>query len=112
MRLFTFLVLSVFCSCSYTHCGSVEYYFESSIKGKVIDKYRLKWNRNSRELDISEAGGIGHIYLIGERSGFWDNVQVGDSLIKESKSLRIHVIRGNQTIIYDLNHGCGQFTSK
>jgi hypothetical protein len=87
----------------------VRFYFEDSILGKVTDKYRLKWNQNSRELDISEAEGVSHIYLFDEKTGFWDYVMVGDSLIKDSNTLNIKVIRNGQVKIFTLNHGCGNF---
>jgi hypothetical protein len=64
------MLLTILSSCSFTHCDSVKVCYEESVKGKITDKYQLKWNRDSPELDILEKDGVSHIYLFMKKADF------------------------------------------
>jgi hypothetical protein len=102
------IIIACFLFSCQSHCDAVQDVKKIGIAGRILDKYRIKLNRNSKELDFTNSlSNRKHIYLFFERSGFWDFVQVGDSLYKSEDSFKIHVYRmNNDPKIFILEYGC------
>lgn len=114
---YLFFVLIVVCSC-HSHCDEVERVREFRIEGIIEKKYRRELNHNSYEIEFTNNANNDHVkYLIGdnvnsiylesESSGFWQYVQVGDSITKYQGRLEIWVYRnGAGKRKFELLYGC------
>jgi hypothetical protein len=71
--------------------------------GKIEMKYIDKKNHNYQMLVISKSNGRDSSLYDHERSGFWDFVQVNDSIEKKENSYEIYIINRDTTfiLIYD-----------
>lgn len=101
------LIFQLLSSC-HSHCDEVERIGKLGIEGKIKRKYRLEWNHNSPELDFSNrANNVNRIYLVDEKSGFWEYINVGDSIVKKPKSFNVTVFR-NKVLVkkFNLDYGC------
>lgn len=99
------LLLGFFCGCG-TYCSSEqERIFESKIEGRIIKKSFLKLNKNECFIKIEKNdNSIRKIILFKEKSGFTNDVQVGDSLSKPENSLKIIVFKDTgEKKYYELN---------
>lgn len=68
-----------------------------SIDAIINKKYRIEWNRKEEMLAFSNISESHTISLYGDTSGFWEYVNVGDSLHKEPDTLMIFVYRKDST---------------
>ena len=75
--------------------------------GVLIRKYEDSSDHLKRKVEISSDKEIyKSSFLASEVSGFYEEVLVGDSLIKEKNSLEVKVIRGNIQKSYFLDYMC------
>lgn len=78
-------------------------YLDAIVVGKFIDSI----NHNFKTLLLKDKSSVTNqkIYLINETSDFYCNVDIGDSIKKESKSLVIKNVSKNRidTLIYNCN---------
>jgi len=87
------LIFLVFFSGCFTYCGAKRMMKKMSIDGIIDKKYKIEWNRKEEMLAFSNISESQTITLNGDSSGFWEYVNVGDSLHKEVDSLMIFVYR-------------------
>lgn len=75
--------------------------------GILIRKYEDSSDHLKRKVEIMTNNGIfKSSFLASEVSGFYEEILVGDTLIKEKNSLEIEVIRSNDTLRYFLDYMC------
>ena len=93
----------------YTDGGTCAYftvYFESSIKGMVINKFNDSTNHNTATVLLLENSVENQILVRGSDMDVFQFITVGDSVYKNSKSKELKIIR--QGILYKmiLTYGC------
>ena len=74
------------------------------LEGVVLEKYSDKSNHMTPSLKIGGSQAIA-INNIGEDSGFFRFVEVGDSLYKPSGSLGVKIFRDTMEIVWELKYG-------
>ncbi len=84
--------MAFFTACT-TYCGGNLILKEMPIDAIIDKKYRIEWNRKEEMLAFSNISEAHTISLDGDSSGFWEYVNVGDSLHKELDTLMIFVYR-------------------
>lgn len=105
--IFCFLALELLISSS--RCDYVKEIKGLPIEGIVLKKDRLEWNHNEPQLDFTNYAT--NRFFLGlrlqtEKSGFWDFVNVGDSISKKENSMKVNVYR-SQVLIksFQLRYG-------
>ena len=76
------------------------------VKGLLIRKFVDANNHNKPTLLISGSRASEKVELLTEMTNFYDFVMIGDSLRKESGTLKVDVIRTNATFEKVLSYGC------
>ena len=69
--------------------------------GRIEKKYIDKKEHNYKMLVISKDNGRDSSRYDNERSGFWDFVQINDSIIKRENSFEIYIIKKDTSFIID-----------
>lgn len=88
-------------------CDIEEGIKERSFNGKVIDKYIDQYNHEIPALKLSTRFSYSKEYFLrNEKSGFYDFVQVGDSLFKGKGSLVISLTRNEKDTFFIIDYGC------
>lgn len=75
--------------------SSRSYVFELDINGVVSEKIIYKENHNSHNIWVHQFNGS--LLVIGREDfeGIWENVEVGDTLVKPSQTLDLTVRKAN-----------------
>lgn len=82
-------------------------YSEMSLNGRVSKRFVDPMNHNAKTLNMVKGDSQWLYYhSIYDVSGFFDFVEVGDSVIKQASSPRIHVIRKDKKAFFDLEFRC------
>ena len=70
-------------------CSEKAYMMKLKISALTIDKFKDANNHNYNTLQLQDFAtkSTFNVYFINERSGFFENVQIGDTIIKSSGSL-------------------------
>jgi hypothetical protein len=71
--------------------------------GRIEKKYIEKKEHNYKMLVISKDNGRDSFRYDNERSGFWDFVQINDSIIKRENSFEIYIIKKDTSFIIDFD---------
>jgi hypothetical protein len=71
--------------------------------GRIEKKYIDKKEHNYKMLVISKDNGRDSSSYNNERSGFWDFVQINDSIIKKENSFEIYIIKKDTSFIIDFD---------
>ena len=88
-----------------THCELVHRMKEVSIDGKVEEKYVKEWDKHTEILGVRNYVDL--IYLVSDQSGFWNYVEVGDSISKQADSFVVDVFRKGDKRTFELRYqGC------
>jgi hypothetical protein len=76
------------------------------INGIVDSVYEDKKNHSQDMLKVKNGKDIQTIYLEYDRSGLFEYLNSGDSVIKEYKSYEVVVKRSNSVKVFVLDYGC------
>jgi hypothetical protein len=108
IRIVLFLIILLNLDSCVTYCDAIEDVKNMEIDGVILKKYILPLNKHSKELDFANHSGQGNnIYLRGDKSKFWEFVQVRDSIHKEKGSFQIDVFRrGTKVRSVKLDYDC------
>jgi hypothetical protein len=106
-RVITALILIICLNgCIRSYCGAVEDFKRQESCSIVLKKDSLKWNHNEPMLRVKDFCGDG-FKVNGDVSGFFEYVQVGDSLSKPKDSFKVAVFReGKKVAVYKMDFGC------
>ena len=74
-------------------------------KGMVIDKFIDRKNHLNPTLKISNYN-TKIVFLDYDKSGFYDFVRIGDSIIKEKGNMKIRLIRNDIDTVFTIDYGC------
>ncbi len=103
-RTLLFIVLTFAVEGCNSHCGLVDKVKKVAMDGIVEKKYIIERDKNTRVLSVKNHRDI---YLRSEVSGFWEYVQEGDSVSKDSNTYIVHVFRADSTKSFELKYlGC------
>jgi len=72
--------------------------------GHLKDKYVDDDNHNTQTLNVSNN----LIEVVQEQNGFFETVEIGDSLIKDNKSLKVAVFREDSSFSITLVYDCSE----
>jgi len=104
--IFVFLTIILVQGGCNTHCELVDRMKGVSINGEVEEKYIKEWDKHTEILRVKNYDDI--IYLVSDQSGFWNYVQVGDSVNKKADSFLVGVFREGDKRTFELRYqGCG-----
>ncbi|MFW6020444.1 MAG: hypothetical protein ACOCPM_07670 [Bacteroidales bacterium] len=99
-------------------CRNEERILEAQWKSNVLKKFIDSTEHNYPTIVIFEYDTIFKkvvnweeelVFFDHEKSGFYDYVRVGDSIIKEKNSMDIRVIRGNKDTVFTIDYGCEKY---
>ncbi|HPR86325.1 MAG TPA: hypothetical protein PLG33_09740 [Prolixibacteraceae bacterium] len=76
----------------YSHKKFLEKYKKAKFEGQIIKKYIDRKQHNYQMLVIQKKEGRDSTYYDTDSSGFWDFVEIGDSVIKIENSNEIKVV--------------------
>lgn len=115
--LVSFFIIMRTCSKS-PQCRNEERILEAQWKSNVLKKFIDSTEHNYPTIVIFEYDTIFKkvvnweeelVFFDHEKSGFYDYVRVGDSIIKEKNSMDIRVIRGNKDTVFTIDYGCEKY---
>ena len=85
-----------------------ETYWKEEFRGKILKKYVDTKNHNYHMLIIKRDQERDSLDYSGDHSGFWDFVEVNDSIIKKKESFKLIIIQKDTSFItdcpYDFKH--------
>ncbi|MEM9680433.1 MAG: hypothetical protein AAF901_08925 [Bacteroidota bacterium] len=86
------------CSCG-TYCDYLEEVREELIVGRVTKKQTVDWNRGEKIIYFdNDSGSLFTISLTAtDKSGLFENISQGDSIIKKENTLMVTVKKVNGT---------------
>lgn len=91
------------------NCEDEKRVLDESINGIVTAKFRDKENHMVETIEYrNEAGSHKSLLFMNDRSGAYDFVILGDSLLKNPKSLDVKIVRDSSEANYRLDFGCIQ----
>jgi hypothetical protein len=76
---------------------------KEKFSGRIEKKYIDKKEHNYKMLVISNDRGRDSSSYNNDRSGFWDFVQINDSVIKRENSFEIYIIKKDTSFIIDFD---------
>lgn len=87
------------------NCSAKDSFKKIILTGKVLDRFIDSKSHSYPTLQISNYNKklVIHEY---DKSGFYDFVEIGDSLIKEKGSLDIRLIRNELDTVFTIDYGC------
>ena len=88
-----FLILLLAISCNYVQ-NRIKNLRESSISGVVVEKYREKWNHGSPIVKLNTGVEVG-VVSWAKSSFLWEQIEVGDSIIKPIGELDLQLYKKN-----------------
>ncbi len=85
-----------------------------SLDGLLTKKYRDSNDHMVKKLEIRLADGeiVRTSFLASEVSGFFDKIELGDSIIKNEGSLDVLLFRDEKKYVYTLDYMCIEATNK
>lgn len=90
-----------------TQCLKQKEVSDELINGKITKVYLDSANHNYETIEMIMDGELrSNYFLLFEKSGLYNHLLPGDSIFKMEKSLKVNVIRGNETKQWTLNYGC------
>ncbi|MGB5979569.1 MAG: hypothetical protein WBG62_19295 [Cyclobacteriaceae bacterium] len=105
--LLVFVVIYVLYDPSKINCQKAEEVANMIINGVVLDKYLDEDNHLNEKLVISpEPLNYEEYFLLRERNHVYEKIEIGDYIIKERGSLKLLLLRGNDTIYFELDYNC------
>ena len=88
-------------------CKAKEKAIKVKLDGIVVKKYRNKRDHMVETVEINSVDKhIKSTFLANEVSGFYDQISVGDSLIKDEESLKIQLINNGVSRMFLLDYMC------
>jgi hypothetical protein len=89
-------------------CNKEESARKEDLVGIVLEKYNDLKNHYNPTLEIESVNGETHktVLLLNDRSGCFDYILVGDSIIKPTGSLEVNIYRNDSLKVFYLDYGC------
>jgi len=90
IKVFVSILLIVSCT---THCLQVEELYKSNMSGIINSKSVNGRGHRLVSFDKYNYNNLSYLYVLGDRSGLWNYIDIGDSVYKDANTFKVNVKR-------------------
>lgn len=114
-HILVFIMIAIVCTLAYfvsinqgsnVACYAQKYFNSLELEGVVINKFLDKENHLIKTLEVNSNSKIIRIFLTRDKSGLYEYILIGDSILKSNESLKCSIKRVDTTKEFIIDFGC------